>query len=109
MTALHKKLKQAKRAAEGLSLPQLQALEEHIHDLVAALKRARRSSAKHISQAIKERHVGSVTYRLQRVKCGKADCKCAAGEGHGPYWYAFWREGNRVRSKYIGKVLKREE
>lgn len=41
-----------------------------------------------------------VTYRLESVDCGKQGCtKCP----HGPYWYAYWREGGRVRSRYIGK------
>lgn len=47
-------------------------------------------------------HDGKVTYRQQEVRCGKADCtKCP----HGPYWYAYWREGERVRSRYIGRTL----
>jgi predicted ATPase/DNA-binding SARP family transcriptional activator len=25
------------------------------------------------------------------------------GPGHGPYWYAHWREGGRQRSRYLGK------
>ena len=45
---------------------------------------------------------GSVTYRLERVSCGK-NCK---GCPHGPYWYGYWREGGRTRSKYIGKKLR---
>ena len=46
-----------------------------------------------------------VTYQLQYRKCGKASCgTCRDGQGHGPYWYAYWREGPRLRSAYIGKV-----
>jgi hypothetical protein len=38
------------------------------------------------------------------VKCGKADCPtCVDGPSHGPYLYAYWREGDRMRSKYLGK------
>lgn len=45
---------------------------------------------------------GHVTYRLQPVRCGKAGCtRCP----HGPYWYAYWREDGRLRSRYIGKTL----
>lgn len=45
---------------------------------------------------------GKVTYRQERVRCGKRSCtRCP----HGPYWYAYWREGGRVRSRYIGKEL----
>ena len=46
-----------------------------------------------------------ITYQLQYRKCGKAACgTCRDGHGHGPYWYAYWREGSRLRSGYIGKV-----
>lgn len=46
-----------------------------------------------------------ITYQLQHRKCGKPSCStCRTGQGHGPYWYAYWREGSRLRSKYIGKA-----
>ncbi|MGH2739954.1 MAG: hypothetical protein ACRDH6_05665 [Actinomycetota bacterium] len=45
---------------------------------------------------------GRVTFRQETVKCGRANCtRCP----HGPYWYAYWREGGRLRSRYIGKEL----
>jgi len=45
---------------------------------------------------------GEVTYRLEHVRCGKQGCtRCP----HGPYWYAYWREEGRLRSRYIGKTL----
>ncbi|MGZ4103805.1 MAG: hypothetical protein ACXVQY_01800 [Actinomycetota bacterium] len=45
---------------------------------------------------------GKVTYRLEPVRCGKEGCtRCP----HGPYWYAYWREDGRLRSRYIGKQL----
>lgn len=45
---------------------------------------------------------GKVTYRQERVRCGRDGCsRCP----HGPYWYAYWREGGRLRSRYIGKHL----
>ncbi|MBI4259593.1 MAG: hypothetical protein HY658_03410 [Actinobacteria bacterium] len=45
---------------------------------------------------------GRVSYRQQMVRCGRKACtRCP----HGPYWYAYWREGGRVRSRYIGKTL----
>jgi hypothetical protein len=46
----------------------------------------------------------TVTYRTQRVQCGKSCAACP----HGPYWYAFWKEGGRSRSQYIGNVLPAE-
>lgn len=46
-----------------------------------------------------------ITYQLQFRKCGKATCgTCKRGPGHGPYWYAYWREGSKLHSGYIGKV-----
>jgi hypothetical protein len=45
-----------------------------------------------------------ITYQQQYRKCGKAACgTCRQGKGHGPYWYAYWREGSRLRSGYVGK------
>lgn len=46
-----------------------------------------------------------ITYQLQYRKCGKPTCgTCKASPGHGPYWYAYWREGAKLRSGYIGKT-----
>jgi hypothetical protein len=46
--------------------------------------------------------VGAVTYRQQHVKCSKTECsRCP----HGPYWYAYWRENGKQRSRYVGKTL----
>ena len=44
----------------------------------------------------------AVTYRQEMVRCGKATCRSCP---HGPYWYAYWREDARVRSRYIGRRL----
>jgi hypothetical protein len=45
---------------------------------------------------------GKITYRREHVSCGRSGCsRCP----HGPYWYAYWREGGRLRSRYIGKRL----
>lgn len=45
-----------------------------------------------------------VTYRQESVRCGK-DCAACP---HGPYWYAYWKEGGRSRSQYIGATLPAE-
>lgn len=43
--------------------------------------------------------------RQQAVRCGKRGCtKCP----HGPYWYAYWTEGGRRRSRYVGRLLDEE-
>jgi hypothetical protein len=45
---------------------------------------------------------GKVTFRQESVRCGRANCtRCP----HGPYWYAYWRESGKLRSRYIGKQL----
>lgn len=45
-----------------------------------------------------------ITYQFQFRKCGKPSCStCKSGQGHGPYWYAYWREGSRLKSGYVGK------
>lgn len=45
-----------------------------------------------------------ITYQLQYRKCGKPSCNtCKNGQGHGPYWYAYWRQGSRLISGYVGK------
>jgi hypothetical protein len=49
--------------------------------------------------------LGNVTYRLEGVRCGKPDCRSCP---HGPYWYAYYREGDRLRSHYIGRHLPSE-
>ena len=43
-----------------------------------------------------------VTFRQETVRCGKQGCtRCP----HGPYWYAYWREDGKTRSRYVGKEL----
>ncbi|MCH8899758.1 MAG: hypothetical protein IH942_04595 [Acidobacteria bacterium] len=42
-----------------------------------------------------------VNLRQQKVRCGKDSCtRCP----HGPYWYAYWSEDGRRRSRYLGKL-----
>src|SRR5947209_12576973 len=49
---------------------------------------------------------GTIAYRQQFTRCGKQRCrKCKEGEGHGPYWYAYWSENGRTKTKYIGVRL----
>lgn len=56
----------------------------------------------HMSKLPTDQHI---TYQLQYRKCGKPTCgTCKNGAGHGPYWYAYWREGTKLRSGYIGKT-----
>jgi hypothetical protein len=45
--------------------------------------------------------VPTVHYRQQHIRCGKGCESCP----HGPYWYAYWKEGGRSQSQYIGNQL----
>lgn len=54
---------------------------------------------------VESKQVGKVTYRLELVKCGKLACRCTTGQLHGPYWYAYQRQGGRVKSWYVGKQI----
>ena len=52
---------------------------------------------------------GAGCYRFEKTMCGKKACRCTRGELHGPYWYAYYRENGRMRSRYIGKNLPERE
>ena len=42
-----------------------------------------------------------VRLQARLVRCGKPNCtRCP----HGPYWYAYWTEAGRRRSRYVGKL-----
>lgn len=57
-------------------------------------------------EVMEQRIIGSKSYQLEKVRCGKFHCGCMkGGKKHGPYWYAYWREEGKVKSKYIGKKL----
>lgn len=42
-----------------------------------------------------------VGMRPQMVRCGKSNCTTCP---HGPYWYAYWTEDGRRRTRYLGKI-----
>jgi hypothetical protein len=45
------------------------------------------------------------SYRAQYVRCGNKRCKSCP---HGPYWYSYWKEEGKTRSKYHGKADPRD-
>lgn len=47
----------------------------------------------------------ALTYEQKFVHCGKPHC----GKAHGPYWYAYWTAGGKVRSVYVGKKFRQVE
>jgi hypothetical protein len=43
----------------------------------------------------------NVRLRRQWIRCGKDNCtRCP----HGPYYYAYWTEDGKRRSRYVGKL-----
>ena len=54
-------------------------------------------------EVVEEREGKNLSYRLEKVRCGKKGCKCADGAPHGPYWYAYWSEAGKTKSRYVGK------
>lgn len=39
-----------------------------------------------------------------RVRCGRPNCRCVTGEGHGPYWFLRWREDGVQRRRYVRRA-----
>jgi hypothetical protein len=35
------------------------------------------------------------------TRCNRANCRCARGELHAPYWRRHWREGDRQHWQYV--------
>lgn len=95
-------LRELKRHVEALSTRQLVNLDAWIHGLLEGVERTGNSPT-----AQGKRRPGHKTYRRELVRCGKKGCKCADGQLHGPYWYAYWVENGRLKSQYIGKKLPR--
>jgi hypothetical protein len=43
----------------------------------------------------------NATIRKEYVNCKKPICY--RGAAHGPYYYAYWKEGKKIKKKYIGQ------
>lgn len=64
------------------------------------MEEEKKKATRKIVQAFNDR---MYRYTEELIVCGKAGCsKCP----HGPYWYVRWKQGDRIVTKYIGKVLK---
>jgi hypothetical protein len=72
--------------------------------IVAAKREPQKAGAVLEARHTRERGHG-ITYERKAVLCGKKGC----AKLHGPYWYAFWSAGGRVRSVYIGKTFQTVE
>jgi hypothetical protein len=54
-----------------------------------------------------QRTVPRVHVHRKMVRCGRRGCHCRTGARHGPYWYCYWQENGRQRTRYVGVTLAR--
>lgn len=100
---MNDKMSALKREIEKMLVSDIKQLDIWLQDLI----QQRLNQSVRIRLAIDERNHGGKTYRLEQVRCGRDNCKCTAGGTlHGPYWYAYWSENGKTRTRYIGKELK---
>lgn len=92
-------LSEIKKSLSHLSLSELRQIRTWLDN------RLEKTDKKSEAVIIDEIDNDGKTYRLQRVRCGKETCKCMTGDLHGPYWYAYWLENGKTKSKYVGKKL----
>ena len=99
---------------QKLNLDQARQLYAELGAIVQALEQ--QSTASEPVEAkgrevVEVQHLDDRLYQLERVRCGKVGCKCAGKNGvlHGPYWYAYWRDAGKLKSRYVGKQLRQVE
>ncbi len=100
-------LSQTQKAIQELPLDQQKALQEWLATSIQQQGQSGPEDLPHRSgrEVVEQKHLGSVVYQLEWVRCGKPKCKCASGELHGPYWYAYQRQEGKLKSWYVGKDL----
>ena len=81
-------------------------MDAHNNDLaqmtVRQLRARRRALAARLGD-VQQLLAGSLTEQSRR--CGRAGCRCAAGEPHGPYAYFTPRPAGRGRARYVPAAL----
>src|SRR6266852_6334191 len=58
-----------------------------------------------VRQLLSRRRALAARLAEQTRRCGKAGCRCADGEGHGPYAYFTPRPAGRGRARYVPAAL----
>ncbi|MEM9149149.1 MAG: DUF6788 family protein [Cyanobacteria bacterium P01_F01_bin.3] len=92
---------------QRLSLEEKQAMREWLDEQIAQGQKPPEVKPKKGREVVETKQEGRVTYQAELVKCGKENCRCATeGQLHGPYWYAYRRQGQKLKSWYVGKELK---
>ena len=67
---------------------------------------ARRERVAEIAAVTEEMLWGSLGEVYRR--CGRASCRCATGEKHGPVFYLTRNEGGRTRNIYVPEELREQ-
>lgn len=71
---------------------------------IEQVQEERREREQEAIDAKRAETVVSTRYARRDVKCGKPNCRCAQGELHEGFWYAYETLGNgRRRTRYHGK------
>ncbi|MEM9449890.1 MAG: DUF6788 family protein [Cyanobacteria bacterium P01_E01_bin.6] len=92
---------------QELSITELKRLQKIIAQLIKSQEDNTPDYCKPGRQILDHRRIGRTTYQLEKIKCGKPTCRCAQKNGdlHGPYWYLYEWNGEKIISQYIGKKL----
>lgn len=98
-------LHEIKKSVGELPLRELVKLDAWLRKLINTTTAQKNEHATAEPAASRAGRATGKTYRLEGVRCGNKNCKCAAGQLHGPYWYAYWSEGGKTKSQYVGKKL----
>jgi hypothetical protein len=80
---------------------------ERLRDAVEREIEERKEKSRKTRAAEEHRKRHGTVHREYR-KCGKENCRrCAEGEGHGPYFYRYYRDkpNGKLKSQYLGKEL----
>ena len=100
---------QLKHAVRALSLSQLRKLDEWLHELIRRADESdRKEKPSSRKQIVAEQTPENKTYRLESIRCGKENCKCARGKLHGRRHRHYTRVKDRLTSQYVGKRLPKD-
>lgn len=94
----------------NLTLEQAKQLQGELEAMIHKLEQQQTSASippRHDREVVQVQHLHDRLYQLERVRCGKPTCKCMGKNAqlHGPYWYAYWRENGKLKSRYVRKKL----